>query len=75
MGSNKLYLNSYMTYNRSTGGFSYSPECSAVFAADFDERPVWEIFRQSSIASKRAVNEIKNTVQSMDRSELPSVIF
>lgn len=75
MDSNKLYLNSYMTYNRSTGDFSYSPECSAVFAADFDERPVWEIFRQSSIASKRAVNEIKNTVQSMDRSELPSVIF
>ena len=75
MANNKLYLNSYMIYNRNTGEFSYSPECSIIFAADFDERPVWEIFRNSNIAPKRAADEIKKTIQSMDKSELPSVIF
>ena len=59
MANNKLYLNSYMIYNRNTGEFSYSPECSIIFAADFDERPVWEIFRNSNIAPKRAADEIK----------------
>lgn len=62
---NRLYCNSHVIYNYGSNTFIYTPSVIKMFGNYFDDRPMWQIMSEESIASFSSCEEFRDILNRM----------
>lgn len=80
MGNSRRIARSYehslmITYDCAERKFRYSAETESFFAAKFDERPLWQIFREDGVAAELSVRKMEEKFEEMISTTEQKVFF
>lgn len=64
-----------VTYNVSTGSFTYPENMGNVFWGNYDSRPLWQIFEQDEVASDVSIAALKEKLVEAMNSQLPQAKY
>ena len=80
MGNSRRIARAYehnllITYDRAGEKFNYPANAGEFLAADFDERPLWQIFREDSVAAELPIRKMEEKFWEIARNPEQAVFF
>lgn len=80
MGNSRRIARAYeqnllMTYDRATKKFNYPSNAGEFFAANFDKRMLWQIFREDGVAAELSVRKMEEKFQEIAETPEQAVFF
>ena len=67
--------NTLIIYNCQTKQFTYPQAVREQFEAEFDERPLWDIFIEDGLVSKPVAQQFRDIIQEISVADSPQVQF
>ena len=80
MGTSRRVARAYennllITYDRASGKFNYPPKTGEFLWGTYDERTLWEIFREDGVAAELPIRKMEEKFQEIAASEGQEVFF
>ena len=67
--------NLLITYDRASGKFNYPENAGEFLTGTFDERPLWQIFREDDVAAELSIRKMEEKFQEIASSAKQEVFF
>ncbi|MBQ7776802.1 MAG: bifunctional diguanylate cyclase/phosphodiesterase [Lachnospiraceae bacterium] len=72
---NKSEKNTLIIYDCQTNKFTYPESVKEQFEANFDERPLWQIFTEDGLTAKNVAEQFQTVITEIADSDVPQVQF